>query len=96
MLFTSNSTSPVAAGRMTRRYRFVFADSIRRSVAERRREVVAEHVAGWMQGRIVREESHGDECIVVVELPRPALVANAEAIAKACPHYVADTFSTIG
>lgn len=86
----------MAAGRKTLRYRFVFADSIRRSVAERRRQAVADHVAGWMQGRIVREESHDNECIVVVELPRPALVANAEAIAKACPHYVADTFSTVG
>jgi hypothetical protein len=96
MLFTSNSTSPVAAGRRTRRYRFVFADHARRDVAEKRRRQVADHVAEWMGGQIVREERCGNECIVVVELARPVLVANAERVATACPHYVADTFSTIG
>lgn len=95
-MITSNITSPTAAGRRTLRYRFVFADSHRRDVAEKRRRVVAEHVAGWMGGLIVREQRYGTECIVVVELARPALVANAERVARECPHYVPDTFSTIG
>ena len=57
---------------------------------------MADHVAGWMGGQIIREERCGTECIVVVEAARPVLVANAERFATACPHYVADTFCTEG
>jgi hypothetical protein len=34
--------------------------------------------------------------MIVVEVARPASVANAEKFAKACPYYVADTFAASG
>jgi hypothetical protein len=48
----------------------VFADSVRRAVSIRRREAVAEYLAGWMLARIASERQCGSECIVVIELER--------------------------
>lgn len=93
MLFTSNSTGPTAAGRTTRRFRFVFADSRRRDTSTKRREAVHEHVTSWAGARIVREERHGTECVVIVETARPVPVAVAEKFVRECPHYVRDTFA---
>ncbi len=93
---SSTLTGPTAAGRMTKRYRLVFADHKRRDVSNRRRAEVAEHVTGWVGGQIIREVRDHAECMIVVEVARPVSVANAARFAKACPYYVADTFAASG
>jgi hypothetical protein len=93
---TSHINSPTAAGRTTRRFRFVFSDGRRRGVSVKRREAVHEHVTGWAGARIVREEQHGTECIVIVEAARPVPVAVVEKFVRECPHYVRDTFAACG
>jgi len=96
MLFTSNSTSPTAAGRMTRRLRFVIADVQRQSASIKRREAVADYIEGWMGARIVGERQCGTEVIVYVELVRPVPAKVAAQFIRDCPHYVRDTFAACG
>jgi hypothetical protein len=73
----------------------VFTDSVRRSVSIKRREAVADYLAGWMRARIASEQQCGNECIVVIELPRPVAVEVAEQFIKECPHYAAGTFVAV-
>lgn len=93
MPITSKLSGPTAAARTARRFRFVFADSVRRAVSIKRREAVAEYLAGWMMARIASERQCGSECIVVIELPGLVSVEVAEQFIRACPFYAAGTFA---
>lgn len=93
MRITSRVSGPAAAARTARRFRFVFADSMRRAVSIKRREDVAEYVTGWMRSRIASERQCGSECLVLIELPRPVSVKVAEQFIRDCPHYVRGTFA---
>jgi hypothetical protein len=77
-----------------RRFRFVFADSPRKSVSAKRVAAVAEYVESWMDAGIIAACQAGGECLVTVEIGRPVPVAVAERFCRECPHYVRDTFST--
>ena len=92
---SSSDAGPTVAGRMIRRYRFVIADSYRRDVSSKRRAAVADYVAGWMDGMIVRDQRVGTETIVVVDVAGPVNASIAEAYIRECPHYVADTFAVV-
>jgi hypothetical protein len=93
MSFTSRVSGPTAAARTARRFRFVFADSYRRDVSSKRRALVAEYVAGWMNGTIVADQRVGADTIIAVAVARPVSVETAEAYFRLCPHYVAGTFA---
>jgi hypothetical protein len=92
---SSSAAGPTAAARMIRRYRFVIADSYRRDVSSKRRAAVAEYVAGWMDGMIVRDQRVGADTIIAVAVARPVCVEIAEAYIQECPHYVAGTFAVV-
>jgi hypothetical protein len=66
---------------------------MRRAVSIKRREAVADYLAGWMRARIASEQQCGRECIVVIELPRPVSVEIAEQFIRDCPFYVTGTFA---
>ena len=95
MQLTSRVSGPTVAARTATRFRFVFTDSVRRAVSIRRREAVADYLAGWMRARIASERLCGNECIVVIELPRPVSVEIAEQFIKDCPFYAAGTFAAV-
>jgi len=95
MLLSSKLSGPAVAVRTARRFRFVFADSMRRAVSIKRREAGADYRAGWMRARITSERQCGGECIVHIELPRPVSVEVAEQFIRDCPHYVAGTFAAV-
>lgn len=96
MLFTSNSTSPTAAGHTLRRLRFVFADTNQRAASTKRRMAVASYIEEWAGARIVREQSFDRECVVIVETARAVPVEVAEQFIRECPHYVKGTFAACG
>ena len=95
MPITSKLSGPTVAARTARRFRLVFADSMRRAVSIKRREAVDEYLAGWMMARIASEQQCGNECIVVIELPRPVSVDIAEQFIRDCPFYVSGTFAAV-
>jgi len=68
---------------------------MRRAVSIKRREAVADYLAGWMRARIDSEQQCGSECIVVIELPRPVSVEIAEQFIRECPHYATGTFAAM-
>ena len=90
---TSSVSGPTVAARTARRFKFVFADSYRRDVSSKRRALVAEYVAGWMNGMIVADLRVGADTIILVEVARAVSVAVAEQYFRLCPHFVAGTFA---
>ena len=48
-----------------------------------------------MRARIASERLCGNECIVVIELPRPVSVEIAEQFLSDCPFYAAGTFAAV-
>jgi len=68
---------------------------MRRAVKIKRREAVAEYLAGWMRARIGSEQQCGNECIVVIELPRPVSVEVTEQFIRESPFYVTGTVAAV-
>jgi len=48
-----------------------------------------------MLARIASEQQCGNECIVVIEVPRPVSVEIAEQCIRECPHYATGTFAAM-
>jgi hypothetical protein len=90
---TSSGSGPTVAAHTARRFRFVFFDSYRRDVSSKRRALVAEYVAGWMNGMIVADLRVGADTIILVGVSRAVHVEIAEEYFRRCPHYVAGTFA---
>ena len=87
--------SPTAAGATARRFRFAFRDSHRRDVQAKRREAIADYLAGWAGAEIVAEHREPGTLTtwVTFTTSRWVPVAVAAAFVQGCPHVTRGTFA---